>query len=303
LMNAQLGIHQWDDFSIEQLVDYIDWTPLFSSWELAGKFPDILTDEIVGKVAQSLYNDARSMLRQIIDEKWLKAKAVIGLFPANSNKSDEIELTIDDQIVKLHCLRQQLKKTAGQPNFCLSDFVAPTSTGYQDYFGSFAVTAGIGIEEHVSRFEKAGDDYSAILLKALADRLAEAMAEKMHEIVRKKLWGYAKDENLDNYALIHEKYKGIRPAPGYPACPDHTEKSTLFDMLQVTERIGIKLTESFAMYPASSVSGWYIGHPESKYFGLGDIAKDQVIEYAERKSFSLEDMEKWLSPVLNYERA
>ncbi len=300
---AQLGIHQWDDFSIEQLVDYIDWTPLFSSWELAGKFPDILTDEIVGKVAQSLYNDARSMLRQIIDEKWLKAKAVIGLFPANSNKSDEIELTIDDQIVKLHCLRQQLKKTAGQPNFCLSDFVAPTSTGYQDYFGSFAVTAGIGIEEHVSRFEKAGDDYSAILLKALADRLAEAMAEKMHEIVRKKLWGYAKDENLDNYALIHEKYKGIRPAPGYPACPDHTEKSTLFDMLQVTERIGIKLTESFAMYPASSVSGWYIGHPESKYFGLGDIAKDQVIEYAERKSFSLEDMEKWLSPVLNYERA
>lgn len=295
------GIHVYNDFKLEDLTDYIDWTPFFQSWQFAGKFPDILSDKVVGSEAQKLYNDARSLLRRIIDEKWLKANAVIGLFEANSDEKDDVILTTPDgNKVMLHFLRQQIEKAPGQPNFSLSDFVMPESYGKTDYFGAFAVTAGIGIEEHIERFEKAHDDYNAIMLKALADRLAEAMAEKMHEILRKEIWGYAPNETLPTDELIAEKYQGIRPAPGYPACPEHTEKATLFCLLDVEKNTGIHLTESFAMYPAAAVSGWYIGHPRSKYFGLGDISKDQIEDYAKRKGMSVEEVERWLMPVLNY---
>ena len=295
------GTKVFDNYSIEELADYIDWTPFFSSWQLVGKFPAIFEDKIVGKEAKKLYHDAQAMLRQIIDEKWLTAKAVIGLFPANAVDGDDVEIYNDDKTVshQLHFLRQQNKKAPGLPNFSLADFVAPK--GKEDYIGAFAVTAGIGIEKHVKRFEEAHDDYNAIMLKALADRLAEAFAERMHERIRKEFWGYGVDEAFSNDELIKEKYQGIRPAPGYPACPEHTEKGTLFDMLRVEESIGIKLTESYAMYPAASVSGWYFSHPSSKYFGLGKIQKDQVEDYANRKGMSLEEAEKWLSPVLAYD--
>jgi 5-methyltetrahydrofolate--homocysteine methyltransferase len=299
----KLGIQVYDNYNLEELTDYIDWTPFFSSWQLAGKFPDILQDPIVGVEAQKLYNDARSLLRRIIDEKWLTAKAVVGIFEANSTTDDDVVLHgvgAKSSDLNLHFLRQQIEKAPGLPNFCLSDFVMPLATGRKDYFGAFAVTAGIGIEEHVARFEKENDDYNAIMLKALADRLAETMAEKMHEIFRKEIWGYAKDETLSSTEIIAEKYKGIRPAPGYPACPEHTEKGTLFQLLDVEKNIGIILTESFAMYPAASVSGWYIGHPDSKYFGLGDISKDQIEDYAYRKNMTVMEVEKWLSPLLNY---
>jgi 5-methyltetrahydrofolate--homocysteine methyltransferase len=299
-----LGNQVFEDYSLEELVDYIDWTPFFSSWQLKGKFPAILEDEIVGTEAQKLYNDARSMLRQIIDEKWLQAKAVVGFYPANSADADTIvvkDTSTGHPLMQLNHLRQQAKKAPGQPNYCLTDFLAPTTTGIQDYLGAFAVTAGIGIEEHVARFEAQHDDYSAILLKALADRLAEALAERMHQRVRTEFWGYAKEEQLENEALIAEKYQGIRPAPGYPACPDHTEKESLFNLLKAEEKIGIKLTESFAMYPAASVSGWYFAHPESKYFGLGQIGKDQVEDFARRKNMRVETAERWLAPVLNYD--
>ncbi|MCB0652832.1 MAG: methionine synthase [Saprospiraceae bacterium] len=301
---SQPGIHVFEDYSIEELVQYIDWTPFFTTWQLAGKFPAILQDNIVGVEAQKLYNDARSMLRRIIDEKWLKAKAVFGLFPANQNEPDSIDIYSDEsrtsKLLTAQHLRQQLKKAPGLPNFCLSDFIAPASSGKQDYIGAFAVTAGIGIEKHIKRFEEDHDDYHAILLKALADRLAESLAERLHERIRKEYWGYAANESLDNDALIKEKYQGIRPAPGYPACPEHTEKELLWQLLDVENRTGIKLTESFAMYPAASVSGWYFSHPESKYFGLGKIGKDQVADYAARKGMTLEEAERWMAPVLNY---
>jgi 5-methyltetrahydrofolate--homocysteine methyltransferase len=300
----QTGIHVFEDYSIEELIDYIDWSPFFSTWQLAGKFPDILKDKVVGEEAQKLYNDARGMLRQIVDKKWLKAKAIIGLFPARQIQGDGIDIFKDDsrteKLFTAQHLRQQLKKAPGLPNFCLSDFIAPETSGKKDYLGAFAVTAGIGIEEHIQRFEKDHDDYHIILLKALADRLAEALAERMHERVRKEFWGYAKEESFDNDALIKEKYQGIRPAPGYPACPEHTEKAMLWKLLHVEENTGISLTESFAMYPAASVSGWYFAHPDAKYFGVGKISKDQVADYAARKNMSIEEAEKWLAPVLNY---
>lgn len=300
----KLGVTVFDNYDLNELSEYIDWTPFFSSWELAGKFPAILKDEIVGVEAQKLYNDARSLLRRVIDEKWISAKAVIGLFPANMVNHDDIEIYTDDTRqevkVELHHLRQQLRKAAGQPNFCLADFVAPKGKG-NDYIGSFAVTAGIGIEKWVKKFEADHDDYNAIMLKALADRLAEALAERMHERVRKEFWGYDTSESLSNDDLIKEEYQGIRPAPGYPACPEHTEKRTLWQLLDVENNTGMILTESCAMYPAASVSGWYFAHPDSKYFGLGQIAKDQIVDYAQRKNMDIEEVERWLSPVLNYQ--
>lgn len=300
-----LGIKVLDDVDLNVLRDYIDWTPFFTSWQLHGKYPKIFEDEIVGEEAKKLFADAQKMLDQLIEEKWLTARAVVGFFPANSIEKDDIELyTGDDrQEVKaiLHNLRQQRQKAPGQSNNCLSDFIAPKETEVEDYIGGFAVTAGLGIEKWVRKFEEAHDDYSAIMLKALADRFAEAMAEYMHERVRKEYWGYAKEESFSNDELIKENYKGIRPAPGYPACPDHTEKETLFDILDVEQQVGISLTESFAMYPAASVSGWYYSHPKSKYFGLGNIEKDQVESYAKRKEMTVEEVERWLMPVLNYD--
>ncbi len=299
-----LGIKSFDNYPLEEISEYIDWTPFFQSWQLAGKYPAILEDSVVGIEAKKLYHDAQVMLRRIIDEHWLQASAVIGIFPANSVQHDDIQLYRDDTrtevLMTLHHLRQQNQKAPGQPNFCLSDFVAPAG-GSPDYLGAFAVTAGIGIEEHVKRFEAAHDDYSAILLKSLADRLAEAMAERMHERVRKEFWGYAADETLESEQLIAEKYRGIRPAPGYPACPDHTEKQLMWQLLEPDRRSGILLTESYAMYPAAAVSGWYFSHPGSKYFGLGQIGKDQVESYARRKGMSTAEMERWLAPVLNYD--
>jgi len=296
------GVKVYEDVSIETLTQYIDWTPFFISWQLAGKFPAILEDDIVGVEAQKLYNDARSMLRRIIDEGWLTARAVIGLFPANATTDDDLAVYADDareevQAV-LHHLRQQQQKAAGRFNHSLADFIAPKESGKEDYIGGFAVTAGIGIEKWIKEFEAEHDDYQAILLKALADRLAEAAAEYMHEVVRKDLWGYAATEHWENNELIAEKYQGIRPAPGYPACPEHTEKRTLFQLLNVEENIGISLTESCAMYPAASVSGWYFSHPSSKYFGLGKISGDQVKDYAKRKGMSQEEAERWLAPVM-----
>ncbi len=299
------GTKVFEDYSLEELSEYIDWTPFFSSWQLAGKYPAILKDEIVGKEAQKLFNDAQSLLRRIIDEKWLTAKAIIGYFPAHTVDTDSIEVydNEDKTSVKttLHHLRQQRQKAPGQANYSLADFIAPKETQIEDYIGAFAVTAGIGIEKYVKQFEADNDDYNAIMLKALADRLAEALAERMHERTRKEFWGYSKEETFQNEELIAEKYQGIRPAPGYPACPEHTEKRSLFELLQVEKNISIELTESCAMYPAASVSGWYFSHPESKYFGLGQISKDQVEHYAQRKGMSLEEAERWLAPVLNYD--
>ncbi|HVW70087.1 MAG TPA: methionine synthase [Steroidobacteraceae bacterium] len=298
-----LGLQRFDDYPLTELLGYIDWMPFFNAWEFAGKFPDVLSDPIVGEAASNLYADARRLLRQVIAEKWLKVRAVIGLFPANS-VGDDVEIYTDDTrtevAMRLSFLRQQKGKPPGQPHECLADYVAPKSSGVRDYFGAFAVTAGIGIEEHVARFEKAHDDYSSIMLKALADRLAEAAAEHFHERVRRELWGYAGQETLTNQQLIQEEYRGIRPAPGYPACPDHTEKAKLWKLLDAERNAGIKLTESFAMYPTAAVSGWYIGHPDSRYFALGKIDKDQVEDYAQRKGVSVAEVEKWLSPNLGY---
>jgi len=301
---AFLGLKTFENYPLAELADYIDWTPFFQSWQLAGKYPAILEDAVVGVEAKKLYDDAQRLLRQIVDEQWLTARAVVGLFPANSVNDDDLEIFTDDSrtgmSAMLHHLRQQNKKAPGLPNFCLSDFVAPKETGVSDYVGAFAVTAGIGIEEHVKKFEAAHDDYHAILLKALADRLAEALAERLHERVRKEFWGYAQTESLENNQLIAEEYRGIRPAPGYPACPEHTEKRSLWKLLQ-PENLGITLTESCAMYPAAAVSGWYFSHPESRYFGLGQIGKDQVENYARRKGMSIAEAERWLAPVLNYD--
>ncbi len=295
------GVRQFDDYSLEELVPYIDWTPFFSSWQLFGKYPAILTDNVVGEEATKLFADAQKMLHQIIDEKWLQAKAVIGIWEANTVNDDDIELQTDGETVVLHHLRQQNQKAPGQANYCLSDFVAPKASGKKDFIGGFALTAGIGIEKWCAKFEAALDDYSSIMLKALADRLAEAFAERLHERVRKEFWKTDTNESLNNEQLINEQYKGIRPAPGYPACPDHTEKGMLFNLLQPTDRIGIQLTESYAMYPTAAVSGWYLGNDEAKYFGLGQISKDQVEDYARRKNMNLEECERWLAPVLNYD--
>jgi 5-methyltetrahydrofolate--homocysteine methyltransferase len=300
-----LGVKVFETYDLEELSDYIDWTPFFASWELRGKYPDILMDETVGELSRQLFADAQSLLRRIIDEKWLTARAVIGFFPANSVEGDTVELYTEEGRVevlqKLHFLRQQVEKAAGQPNVCLSDFTAPKDSGKQDYLGVFAVTSGFGIDKWVKHFEENHDDYNAILLKALADRLAEAFAERMHERVRKEFWGYAASESHDSQSLIEEKYQGIRPAPGYPACPEHTEKRTLWELLEVEQNTGIKLTENCAMWPASAVSGWYFSHPESKYFTIGQISKDQVEDYAQRKGMTTEQAEKWLASVLNYD--
>lgn len=298
-----IGNKSFENIALDELVPYIDWTPFFSSWQLAGKYPAILTDEVVGVEATKLFNDAKKMLDKIVAEKWISANAVIGFYPANAVDGDVTEIYEDETRGKvqeqLFHLRQQRKKAASKPNMSLADFVAPKEKG-EDYIGAFAVSAGHGIEAHVKKFETENDDYNAIMLKALADRFAEAAAEYMHAKVRQEYWGYAKDEALDNESLISEKYEGIRPAPGYPACPEHTEKGKLWELLNAEKETGIKLTESFAMYPAASVSGWYFAHPDTKYFGLGSISEDQVQDYADRKSWDKAKSEKWLAPVLNY---
>ena len=284
------------DVELSELVDFIDWTPFFSSWELYGKYPAILTDEVVGEQATALFADAQEMLKQIVSEKWLTAKGILGIFPANTVNDDDIELTTDNrQPITFLTLRQQSQKTAGAPNIALADFVAPKDVK-QDYIGCFCVTTGFGVDEKAAEFEKQLDDYNSILVKALGDRLAEAFAEYLHLKVRKEIWGYASDESLSNQDLIDEEYKGIRPAPGYPACPDHLEKPTIWKLLNVEKEIGVTLTESMAMWPASSVSGYYFGNPESKYFGLGKIKEDQVIDYAKRRGIATEVATKWLSP-------
>ncbi|HCF04040.1 methionine synthase [Flavobacterium sp.] len=285
------------DVAIADLVDYIDWTPFFNSWELYGKYPAILTDEVVGEQATSLFADAQQMLHQLIQENWLTAKGILGIFPANTINDDDIQLTSDNgQPITFLTLRQQSQKTAGAPNIALADFIAPKDSGVQDYMGCFCVTTGFGVEEKAKAFEKDLDDYNSILVKALGDRLAEAFAEYLHLQVRKEIWGYASDENLSNQDLIAENYKGIRPAPGYPACPDHLEKPTIWKLLDVEQKIGVTLTESMAMWPASSVSGYYFANPESKYFGLGKIKQDQVEDYSKRRNTTMEQAQKWLAP-------
>jgi 5-methyltetrahydrofolate--homocysteine methyltransferase len=299
-----LGIRNFEDYSIEELARYIDWTPYFQAWELRGRFPDILNDAQFGEQASSLYADARTMLRTLIREQWLRPRAVFGLFRANS-VDDDVELYGDDArtqvIARVHFLRQQKDLPEGKPHSALADYVAPKSSGVADYFGAFAVSAGEGIEEPLRRFEAAHDDYSAIMLKVLADRLAEAFAERLHERVRREFWGYAPAEKLGSEQLIREEYRGIRPAPGYPACPDHTEKGTLFRLLDVERQAGLTLTESYAMYPTAAVSGWYFSHPDSRYLAVGRIDRDQVEDYAIRKGLSVEEVERWLAPNLGYE--
>ncbi len=304
----KLGITVYDEFPLESLIKYIDWTPFFISWELAGKFPRILEDEVVGEAATALYKDAQAMLKRIVDEKLFTARGVVGLWPANRKGSDDIEIYADESrtevLETLHQLRQQTDKPAGQPNYSLADFIAPKvgdhADGKDDYMGAFAVTSGIEAEHLAEIYKKENDDYNNILMKALADRLAEAFAECMHAIVRNETWGYVSDTGLTNEELIKEKYQGIRPAPGYPACPDHTEKAALFRLLNPEENAGLTLTENFAMFPSAAVSGWYFSHPESKYFGLGKIDKDQVEDISKRKGEEVHVMERWLSPNLNY---
>ena len=300
---AFLGIRSFDAYDLAELAEYIDWTPFFQTWELTGRFPAILDDPKIGEVARSLYDDARKMLDLIVKEKWFTARATIGFWPANAD-GDDIAVYADDsrkqKIATFHTLRQQLEKREGRFNAALSDFIAPVSSDVPDYIGAFVVTAGIGEDVVADRFKNANDDYSSILCKALADRLAEAFAERMHQRVRKEFWGYAPDEALVPDQLILEQYAGIRPAPGYPAQPDHTEKATLFRLLDAENTAGVKLTESFAMWPGSSVSGLYFSHPESFYFGVGKIERDQVEDYAARKGMSVAETERWLAPVLNY---
>ncbi|HVC17862.1 MAG TPA: methionine synthase [Rhodanobacter sp.] len=333
------GVTVFDDYDLATLRRYIDWTPFFQAWELAGHYPAILTDAVVGKQASELFRDAQAMLDKIVAEKWLTARAVIGLWPA-ANIGDDVEVYAlelpspsgrgaggedtagahasgtpepssalrapspggrREKLATLHSLRQQVDKPIERPDFCLADFIAPKEFGKPDWIGGFAVTAGLGIEPHLARFEADHDDYSAITLKALADRLAEAFAEHLHERVRREFWGFAPDESLDNEQLVAEKYRGIRPAPGYPACPDHTEKTTLFALLDVTRNTGIELTEGFAMYPTAAVSGWYYSHPDSQYFVVGRIGKEQVEDYAARKGWTREEAERWLAPNLDYD--
>lgn len=292
----QLGIEVWEDFDLTQLEEFIDWSPFFRSWDLHGKYPNILTDNVVGEQAKELFKDAKTLLKQVLDEKLLKGKAIFGLFPANQINEDDIEVDKDGETFIFRTLRQQLKKREGVPNIALADFIAPKDSGIQDYMGFFCVSTGFGTQELAAEFEKNHDDYNSIMIKALADRFAEAFAEYLHKEVRTKYWGYDVDEHLDNDELIKEKYQGIRPAPGYPACPDHLEKITIWEMLEVEEKIGVKLTDSLAMWPAASVSGYYFGHPEAKYFGLGKIEQDQVQDFADRKNINLEKAQKWLAP-------
>ncbi len=301
------GITVLDDYPLAELIERIDWTPFFNTWELSGHYPQIFDDAVVGKQARELFDDAQKMLKSIVAEKWLTARGVIGLWPAQRIGDDVVVYSPPrsaeglKSIATLHFLRQQVDKPPGRPDFSLADFIAPKESGVNDWIGGFAVTAGLGIEGKLEEFERTHDDYSSILLKALADRLAEAFAERLHERVRKEFWGYAHDETLGNEDLVAEKYRGIRPAPGYPACPDHTEKSTLFTLLDATRNAGIELTESFAMYPASAVSGWYFSHPDSQYFVVGRITKQQVEDYAKRKGWSLAEAERWLAPNLDYD--
>jgi 5-methyltetrahydrofolate--homocysteine methyltransferase len=299
-----IGTHRLGDIPICELIDYIDWSPFFATWELNGKFPAILDDEAVGEAARGLFADAQEMLQRMAAERWFRAEAVSGFFPANSEGDDILVFAQETRrapIAVLHTLRQQLPRREGRANVALADFVAPRASGLLDYIGAFAVTAGIGEETVVERFKRANDDYSAIMAKALADRLAEALAERLHQRVRTEFWAYAPDEKLGSSELIGEKYRGIRPAPGYPAQPDHTEKATLFTLLDGERHIGVKLTESFAMWPGASVCGLYFSHPESYYFGVGKIERDQVEDYAKRKGWTLEQAEKWLAPILNYD--
>ena len=299
-----IGTRVLEDYSIAELRDYIDWTPFFATWELTGKFPAILDDAKYGAAARSLFADAQAMLDRIVSERWLRADAVFGFWPANT-EGDDILVYGDEKRAKpiavLHTLRQQLTRREGRANMALADFVAPRASGLADHVGAFMVTAGIGEDDVAERFKRANDDYSAIMVKALADRLAEAFAERLHQRVRKEFWAFAPKEALSNAELIGESYRGIRPAPGYPAQPDHSEKATLFALLEGQRRIGVKLTESFAMWPGASVCGLYFSHPESHYFGVGKIERDQVEDYARRKGWTVAEAEKWLAPVLNYD--
>jgi len=304
---AQPGIHVFDDWPLAELLPYIDWTPFFQTWELAGRYPEILDDAVVGAQARELKADADEMLAQLIDQRWLRAKAVAGIWPAAADGED-VEVYADAAarsagapLARLHFLRQQADKPPGRPDFCLADFIAPRTSGVDDWIGAFAVTAGIGIDDKIAQFEAEHDDYRSILLKALADRLAEALAEALHAKLRRELWGYAHDEALDSDAMIAETYRGVRPAPGYPACPDHTEKGTLFDLLDATRHTELMLTESYAMYPTAAVSGYYFAHPQSQYFVVGRVGKDQVTDYARRKAIELAEAERWLAPTLDYE--
>jgi 5-methyltetrahydrofolate--homocysteine methyltransferase len=302
---AEPFVRRFEDYPIAELRDYIDWQPFFNAWEMKGSFPDILNNPASGETARRLYDDAQQMLDRVVDERWLRANAVVGLFPANTVEHDTIEVYADDSrsrvVTTLEHLRQQGKHREGIPNRSLADYVAPKETRLPDYVGGFAVTAGLGSGAKIAEFKEQLDDYSAILLESLADRLAEAFAERLHERVRRELWGYAPDEQLDNVGLIKERYRGIRPAPGYPACPDHTEKAVLWELLDVEAATGIELTESMAMWPGAAVSGWYFSHPESQYFVVGRVARDQVEDYARRKGWTLAQAERWLSPNLGYE--
>jgi 5-methyltetrahydrofolate--homocysteine methyltransferase len=315
------GVHVFDDYPLDELVDYIDWSPFFNTWELAGRYPAILDDAVVGPQARELYRDARAMLDRVLAERWLQGKAVFAIWPAKA-LGDDVEIRIvpgapledvpglrhappaagtSAATARLHFLRQQVDKPVDRPDFSLADFIAPAGSGREDWIGAFAVTAGIGIEAHVARFEADHDDYNAILLKSLADRLAEALAERLHQRVRREFWGYAADETLRNDDLIDERYRGIRPAPGYPACPDHSEKATLFRLLDATRNAGIELTETFAMYPASAVSGYYFSHPGSQYFVVGRVSKEQVVDYARRRGVEVSQVERWLASNLDYD--
>ena len=296
-----IGTQIFDDYPLAELVDYIDWSPFFTTWGLRGKYPNILENPEVGEEARKLLIDAEMLLHTIVEEKRFQARAVVGIFPANGVGEDTAIYADDartEVLATLHHLRQQTEQPFMRPNLSLGDFIAPKATKIQDYIGAFAVTTGIGVSELCAEFEQKHDDYNSIMAKALADRLAEAFAERMHQHVRTTLWGYADDEALDNEALIAEKYRGIRPAPGYPACPDHNQKRVLFDLLRVTENTDISLTESLAMFPAASVSGWYYSHPESRYFSIGRIGEDQVTDYAERTGMDLETARRWLKPLL-----
>ena len=302
---AKPGLTVLADYPLAELVARIDWTPFFQTWDLHGTYPRILSDDVVGETARSLFADAQAMLARIVEERWISPRAVVGLWPAVAEGEDIVVLDPEDEateIGRIHCLRQQMvRDREDRYNHSLVDFIAPKETGVIDYVGAFAVNTGTAVDERAKAFEAANDDYNAIMIKALADRLAEAFAERLHERVRKEFWGYAADETLSNDDLIGEKYRGIRPAPGYPACPDHTEKATLFRLLDAENTTGLSLTESYAMWPASAVSGWYFGHPKSRYFGLGRIERDQVEDYAKRKNLPLSEMERWLSPNLNYQ--
>jgi len=298
------GTRKYTNYDLAELAQYIDWTPFFQTWELAGPYPAILTDDKVGKAASELFADAQKMLSRIIEGKWLQASGVIGFWPANQSPDNVDDIVIYGDkarkfpIATLHTLRQQMAREAGRANLALSDFIAPV--GVEDYIGGFAVTTGLGEDKHIKKFEDAKDDYSAILLRALADRLAEAFSERMHQLVRQNYWGYAADETRTNEELIKETYRGIRPAPGYPAQPEHSEKATLFKLLDAEDKVGIRLTESYAMMPGSSVSGFYYAHPESRYFGVGKIERDQVEDYARRKGWDMATAERWLALLLNY---